>query len=131
MRCYPLAVICVLAFSLLASAAEKPPKPVADPVMVVMELSQVEVNLVKLRQMGIDWKTLTQHEKIAGNPAWFREFVELLVQNDLARNHGILSRGRQDNAGAKRLSTEIPSRLTRQIVVGDFNQAYRIRSGMH
>jgi hypothetical protein len=87
MHRYTLAVG-LLAVSLVASAAEKPAKLAAhDPVMVVMELSQVEVNVTKLRRMGIDWKTLSENAEVTGNPAWLRKLAELMIENGLARNH--------------------------------------------
>lgn len=79
-------VACALVGSLAAVAAEKPPKPAGgEPAMVYVELSQVEVDVLKLRRMGIDWKAVAEHESVAGNPAWLRKWAELLVENDLAR----------------------------------------------
>jgi hypothetical protein len=86
MRCYGLAVVGLLIGSLAAGAAEKPRKPAGDgPAMVVVEVCQVEVDVRKLRGMGIDWKAATAHETIAGNPAWLRKWAELLMENGLAR----------------------------------------------
>lgn len=83
-RC-ALMIACVLAGS-VAVAEEKPLKPAGDrPVAVYMELCQVEVDVLKLRRMGVDWKTLSEHETVTGNPAWLRKQAELMRENDLAR----------------------------------------------
>jgi hypothetical protein len=84
MNRYWLAVVCVLVGSVASMAQEKPAKR-ADPVMIYMELSQVEVNVRRLREMGIDWEALTEHEKAVNHPAWLRKMAELMVENDLAR----------------------------------------------
>jgi hypothetical protein len=82
-----LVLLCLLIGSLV-SGDERPPKPAKDePVMVVIELCEVEVDVVKLREMGIDWEKASHHESIAGNPAWFKKWAELLLENGVLVRH--------------------------------------------
>jgi hypothetical protein len=88
MNRYCLAVVGVLVGSLVVTAQEKPTKPGKDePVQVYIELCQVEVDVLKLRRMGIDWQTLAEQESVANNPAWLRKLAELMVENNLAQRH--------------------------------------------
>lgn len=79
-----LAVAGLLLWSLFAVAAEKPIRPAkADPLMVTIELCEVEVDVLKLQEMGIDWEKASHHESVAANPAWLRKWAELLLENGL------------------------------------------------
>jgi len=84
----PLAVVGLLLWSILAVAADKSVRPAkADPVMLTIELCEVEVDVLKLQELGIDWEKASHHKSVASNPAWLRKWAELLLENGLVLNH--------------------------------------------
>src|SRR4051794_30755263 len=74
----------IAVLSLLAAFGERN-VAADDPATIFLEVCQIEVDIQKLQQLGIDWKTLVEHEKVVSNPGWLRRVTELMAENGAAR----------------------------------------------